>query len=443
MVDFIKKLYSFYLSSSAVTTDSRHVPENSLFFALKGENFDGNQYAQQAIQKGARYVVIDDPKMKIDKRYILVDDVLTTLQQLARYHRRQFDIPVLAISGSNGKTTTKELVRDVLSRKYLVHATKGNLNNHIGVPLTLLSMAHDTEFAVIEMGASGPHEIENLCEIAQPNYGLITNIGHAHLEGFGGLEGVKKGKGELYDYLAKNGGVAFYNVDEPYLWDMAKKVSIRVGYGEVRPDRHDGFIQVDQVPNTEHVVALVQEVGWSYRIFSRISGEHNFENIKTATAIGRYFKLPFTDIKYALESFMPKNMRSQTFELGANLVFLDAYNANPTSMKLALKSFDKMKSDKKQKIAVLGDMLELGSFSKELHREILESVAKMDFDQVCLVGDLFCEVDEKMNGVHFEHVDDLIDWLAQKRIENTFFFVKGSRGIRLEKAFLSDSAKSI
>ncbi len=443
MVDFIKKLYAYYLSSSEVTTDSRYVPENSLFFALKGEHFDGNKYAAQAIEKGARYVVIDDPKMKLDKRYVLVEDVLMTLQKLAQYHRQQFDIPVLAISGSNGKTTTKELVRDVLSQKYSVHATKGNLNNHIGVPLTILAMPRDTEFAVIEMGASNQGEIQRLCEIAAPNYGLITNIGQAHLEGFGGIEGVKKGKGELYAYLAANDGVGFYNVDEPHLEAISHQVNMRIGYGESIPKGKTGFIKVNQIPETEQVVALVEESGWSYRVFAKISGAHNYQNIKTAIAIGKYFKMSFAEIKYAVESFVPQNMRSQIYELGANLVFLDAYNANPTSMKMALNSFVKMKSDKHIKIGVLGDMLELGSFSDESHQEIIGIVKKMGFSQLIFVGSLFAKADVTNMGLHFENIDLVKDWLAQKNIKDAFFFVKGSRGIRLEQAFLADAAKSI
>ena len=443
MVDFIRKLYAYYLSSSEVTTDSRRVPRNSLFFALKGEHFDGNKYAEQAIEKGARYVVIDNPKMKLDKRYILVEDVLQTLQDLAQYHRQQFDIPVLAISGSNGKTTTKELMRDVLTQKYAVHATKGNLNNHIGVPLTILSMPRDTEFAVIEMGASSLGEIQRLCEIAAPNYGLITNIGQAHLEGFGGIDGVKKGKGELYAYLASNDGVGFYNVDEPYLDEISKQVKIRIGYGESIPKGKEGFIKVNQVAETEQVVALVEERGWNYRVFAKISGDHNFQNIKTAIAIGKYFKLSFADIKFGIESFVPQNMRSQTFELGTNLVFLDAYNANPTSMKMALNSFSQMKSDKRAKIAVLGDMLELGSFSDESHQEIIEIVGGMGFSILIFVGKLFAKADVTNMALHFENIEAVSTWLAQKKVEDTFFFVKGSRGIRLEQAFLPDSTQSV
>jgi len=301
----------------------------------------------------------------------------------------------------------------------------------------------DTEFAVIEMGASSLGEIKRLCEIAAPNYGLITNIGQAHLEGFGGIEGVKKGKGELYDYLAANGGVAFYNVDEPYLEEISSKVKTRVGYGESMPKGKVGFIKVNQIANTEKVVAWVEENGWSYRVFAKISGDHNYENIKTAIAIGKYFKLPFVEIKFAIESFVPQNMRSQTYELGANLVFLDAYNANPTSMKMALKSFVKMKSDKRTKIAVLGDMLELGAFSDEMHQEIVTLVSEMGFSQLIFVGKLFAKADVNNIGLHFENIEAVRDWLAQKMIKDTFFFVKGSRGIRLEQAFLADSTQAV
>jgi UDP-N-acetylmuramoyl-tripeptide--D-alanyl-D-alanine ligase len=261
----------------------------------------------------------------------------------------------------------------------------------------------------------------------------VTNIGQAHLEGFGGIDGVKRGKGELYDFLAKNGGVGFYNTDEPYLDKLAQKVPIHVSYGTKSTEV--SHILVEAVSDTEKVVAKVPQSGWEYRVFAQISGDHNFENVKTAIAIGKYFKVPFLRVKQAIEAYVPANMRSQTFELDSNIVFLDAYNANPTSMKMALKSFVNMKL-KDEQVAVLGDMLELGAFSEEYHREILDMVSQMNFSQVWLVGDLFCKVDADGRYLHFNKIDEVANWLAQNPKTNTAFFVKGSRGIRLEQAFV-------
>lgn len=441
MVTFIDKLYNLFLASDGVSIDSRKITPNCLFFALKGDNFDGNQYAQQALEKGARYAVIDDPKKKISKRYVLVDNVLKTMQLLASYHRNKIDIPVLAITGSNGKTTTKELLKRVLSQKYILHATEGNFNNHIGVPLTLLRMPRDTEFAVIEMGASAQNEIKQLCEIAAPNYGLVTNVGQAHLEGFGGLEGVKKGKGELFDYLSKKGGLVFYNEDEPYLAEMSSSVPSKVAYGQKQRDFTIGFLEVQDVSN-EKVIAVVPEAYWGYRIFSSLSGDYNFENVKTAIAVGKYFKLNFAQIKYAIESYVPQNMRSQSYTLGDNFVFLDAYNANPSSMKRALADFAKRTFEQSKKIAVLGDMLELGAFADGLHKQILEFAESLDLSAIYLVGDHFAKANKSKHH-QFKDVGDLTNWLAQKKEKNVAYFVKGSRGIKLEKAFLADSTQSI
>ncbi len=442
MVDYIKKIYQYYLAADGISTDSRKITKNCLFFALKGDNFDGNKYAKKAIEDGARYAIIDDPEMKISRKYILVKDALETLQLLAAHHRNQFDIPVIGITGSNGKTTTKELVQGVLSRRYLVHATKGNFNNHIGVPLTILEMPQDAEIAVIEMGASSQGEIALLCNIANPTYGIVTNIGQSHLEGFGGIEGVKKGKGELYKHLANNKGVVLYNVDEPFLAELASIVDLRVGYGLDKSNEDEAFIQVLSVSDTDAVVAKVPEDGWSYRVFAKIAGKHNFENIKTAIAVGKYFKIPFVDIKNSIENYVPQNMRSQTFMQGSNFVFLDAYNANPSSMKMALESFNKMSFTQSNRIAILGDMGELGAYEKEGHDAILSLAQKMNFSKLILVGRCFAKADANKTCTHFKDVTELQSWLAENNIEDAVFFVKGSRSNRLEKAFLSDTAKA-
>lgn len=442
MVDYIKKIYQYYLAADGISTDSRKITKNCLFFALKGDNFDGNKYAKKAIEEGARYAIVDDPKVKLGKPYILVKDALETLQLLAAHHRNQFDIPVIGITGSNGKTTTKELVQGVLSRRFLVHATKGNFNNHIGVPLTILDMPQDTEVAVIEMGASSQGEIAFLCNIANPTYGIVTNIGQSHLEGFGGIEGVIEGKGELYKHIAKNKGVVLYNVDEKYLAEMASIVDLRVGYGIRKDNEDEAFIQVLPINDTDAVVAKVPEDGWSYRVFARIAGTHNFENIKTAIVVGKYFKIPFVDIKNSIEHYVPKNMRSQTFRQGSNFIFLDAYNANPSSMKMALVAFDKMSFAQVNRIAVLGDMGELGAYEKEGHEAIFSLAQKMNFSKIILVGSLFAQADKQEVCTHFEDVQELQNWLLQNGIEDTVFFVKGSRSNRLEKAFLSDTTKT-
>ncbi len=437
MGDLIERLYDYYLSSAGVTTDSRQVKPGDIFFALKGERFDGNRYAQAALDKGARYAVVDDPSVKTSRDFILVEDVLVTLQALARYHRMQLDIPVLALTGSNGKTTTKELLRCALEQQYRVHATEGNLNNHIGVPLTLLAMPRDADFAIVEMGASAPGEIAFLCDIAAPNYGLVTNIGEAHLEGFGSVEGVKAGKGELYDYLAAHDGVAFFNADEPFLEALSRRVRHRIGYGSARPEGYEGsFIAVRSVETAGQVVAKVPEDGWDYRIFSPLTGAHNFENVKTAAAVSKYFRLTFAQIKYGIETYQPANMRSQYISFGDNRVLLDAYNANPSSMERALRAFV-AGTGGQYRVAVLGDMLELGEFADALHRRVLTLAEGLGFDEIWLVGPLFAGADVEGRARHFRDVTELRAWLAGKTYSGVSFFVKGSRGMRLEEAFMS------
>lgn len=431
----MNELYDYFLESSGVTTDTRKVLNGNIFFALKGGNFDGNQFALQAIEKGAIYAVIDDASLPEHPQLILVDDVLSSLQKMANHHRRMLDIPVIGITGSNGKTTTKELLAEILGRHYKLHFTQGNFNNHIGVPLTLLAMPLDVDIAIIEMGANHVGEIANLCKIAEPTHGVITNIGKAHLEGFGGIEGVKRGKSELYKFLAKKNGVAFVNLDEPFLLDLAKEVPIKVKYQQ--SDDLDA-----NMPNLE--VYLIQDkprikIGFlsDHRDFmveaeSHLFGYYNFQNIQTAVSIGRYFKVPHKKIIAALHSYDPTNNRSQILKKGSNTFMLDAYNANPTSMRNALDSFATL--DGAYKIAIIGDMLELGEYSQEEHQAILDYALSKKFDQLILVGKLF-EILAKPQApfLHFIDVEDLKSWYEGQAIKNATILLKGSRAIRLEK----------
>lgn len=432
----LEQLYQYYLQHPKVITDSRKIEQGCLFFALKGPNFDGNKYATDALKNGAAYAIVDDPQYQKGKTYLLVEDVLETLQALARHHRQQLEIPVIAITGSNGKTTTKELLSLVMSSHYRTHFTKGNFNNHIGVPLTLLAMPLDTEVAIIEMGANHLEEIALLCSIALPSHGLITNIGKAHLEGFCGVEGVKKGKGELFDFLAEHNGLAFVNRDELYLTDLAKAVRHQLFYVQsekLDPDEDD--YQTELVGVTPFVrVAFLNEVGGRTEVASQLVGVYNFQNIQTAVVLGRYFKVPSVKIKAAIEGYLPQNNRSQLIEKSTNTYLLDAYNANPTSMENALAYFAKVKAE--NKVAVLGDMLELGEYSETEHQKVLESAVANSFSAILLVGKAFgaLMLNDKLTNVYqFENVAKLKEWLDQRVFENTHFLIKGSRGIRLEE----------
>ncbi|MEM1121336.1 MAG: UDP-N-acetylmuramoyl-tripeptide--D-alanyl-D-alanine ligase, partial [Bacteroidota bacterium] len=363
--------------------------------------------------------------------FILVKDVLQSLQQLAHHHRKQFDIPIIAITGSNGKTTTKELISAVLGSHYPTHFTKGNFNNHIGVPLTLLAMSADTEVAIIEMGANHVGEIAFLCEIAAPTHGLITNIGKAHLEGFGGIEGVKKGKGELYRYLEKHKGLAFVNKSEQYLTEIAGSVLYKVFYTEsLLPDLNVPIFETKLVAADPFVkIAYLSKKGVPQVIQSQLIGAYNFNNIMTAVTLGRYFKVPYEKIKAAIETYTPSNNRSQIVEKDTNKFLLDAYNANPTSMKSALESFASYAENKK--VAILGDMLELGEFSEQAHRQIIELANQLGIE-VLTVGKEFSKT-EQAHVRHFINTSSLKDWFWQQQFEDTFFLLKGSRGIGLEK----------
>jgi len=439
----ITELYHIFLQHRKVSTDTRADLEGSIFFALRGASFDGNTFVEQAIAKGAVCCVIDNPDYDVAGKTILVDDVLTTLQQLATFHREQYDIPILAITGSNGKTTTKELVNAVLSTTYKTSCTQGNLNNHIGVPLTLLSISDDVEFAIVEMGANHPQEIDFLCHIAKPNFGVITNIGKAHLEGFGSFEGVVKTKTELYRYIGvhKNSYTEnhrepqrttektvrlFVNQDDTLLTELSKNIP-QTTYGTSPNSDVIGRI-TGMKPFLSLAVALN---GKEYMINSKLIGAYNAPNILAAACIGNHFHVPAEKIVSALERYQPDNMRSQIETRGSNTIILDAYNANPTSMNAALDNFFML--DFSRKAVILGDMLELGKWSMEEHEKIVNKLKNSNVDEVFLVGKHFKQLQESSGFGYFDDVDELIRFFENNGIANSLILIKGSRGIGLEK----------
>lgn len=422
----IPHLYAIFRDHPQITTDSRNIPANSIFFALKGANFNGNSYAADALTRGAAFAVIDEPSFATDERCIVVDDVLLCLQHLARYHRDQLKLPILAITGTNGKTTTKELVAAVLARKFKVNFTQGNLNNHIGVPLTILSMSEDTEFGVVEMGANHPGEIKALCEIANPDFGLITNIGMAHLEGFGSFEGVIRTKSELYDFLRAKKAKCFVNADNPLLIQQASGLD-QVSYG----NSTDYFMSGEAVSTGNYlVIKALFPKGWLY-LKSRLVGDYNSENLLAAACIGKYFGVESLQIQEALAEYTPTNNRSQLIQKEKNVVIMDAYNANPSSMMAALINFAKIKND--NKCLVLGDMLELGEASDKEHQKIVNFIENQNFSIVLLVGQHFAKTTDRKEKKKFEHVELLSNYLKTQPIENKLILIKGSRGIHLEK----------
>lgn len=430
----ISQLYALYKQNPTVCIDSRKVTVGCIFFALKGETFDGNKFAYQALEQGAAAAVVDDPSLEIIPGIISVENVLLALQELATCHRDHFQMPVIGIAGSNGKTTTKELVARVLAGRYACHCTKGNLNNHIGVPLTLLAMPDDTEVAVIEMGANHIGEVAELCRIAKPTHGVLTNIGKEHLEGFGSLEGVKQAEGELYAYLKMVNGPAFVNLDEKYLKSMSAKLPKRVFYFKSDlPDPNTVPIEVQFLSENPFIkVGFLDEQRALVAAQTQIAGTYNFANIMTAVAIGKYFKVPGQQIKAALESYCPSNNRSQWIQKDSNTVFMDAYNANPSSMIAALESMANLKAQ--QKIAIMGDMLELGDHSPKEHQLVLNYALKKGFDQICLVGEAFGSTTVRAKNVtKFADTEQLKPWFEAQQFKNTLIFIKGSRGIRLEK----------
>jgi len=427
-----EELYTLYKAAAgAVTTDTRNITEGCLFFALKGDKFNGNAFAEEALKKGAAYAVIDEAAYAVNNRCLLFTDVLETLQKLANHHRRQFDIPVIGLTGSNGKTTNKELLTRVLAQKYKVHATKGNLNNHIGVPLTLLSMPDDAQVAVIEMGANHQKEIELLCAIAEPTHGFITNLGKAHLEGFGGEEGIRKGKGELFDFLKQSGGIVFANSTDEKVVSLVKERNILpvVYYGS----DENALEMVSESPVVEF---RTPEGGEAYR--THIGGKYNFDNMQTAFNVGLYFNVEEAAAATAIATYNPDNNRSQTVEVGSDSFLMDAYNANPSSMEASVKSFAALKTPKK-KVVILGDMFELGEYSQQEHAALGELVSRLDFDYVVLYGEnMQYALPYLPKAYYFTDKFSMHNWLLDMKFENTFFLVKGSRSTGLEsvlKAF--------
>ena len=422
-----EQIYSLFEKHPAVSTDTRNIIKNSIFFALKGINFDGNKFAQEALDKGASYAVVDDKSLMGKKNHILADNVLTTLQQLANYHRKQLAIPIIGITGSNGKTTTKELIASVLQRKYNISFTEGNLNNHIGVPLTLLKMNSETEIGVVEMGANHPGEIAELSNIAEPDYGIITNVGKAHLEGFGSFEGVIKTKSELYDFLKANNKPCFINIDNEILVKQAKELQL-LSYGTSEKADLKGY------PEESTYYLIVKALfpkGWLY-LKSRLIGGYNFENILAAARVGIEFNIDPLEIQKAIENYEPSNNRSQLLNKGSNKIIMDAYNANPTSMTASLSNFFKINHEKK--LIILGDMLELGEDSPAEHQKIVELIKGQDITGIYLIGTQFMSTHSDKKIKKFEKIELLYDYLYQlKKVENSLILIKGSRGIHLEK----------
>ncbi len=422
-----ESLYNIFRQFPTVTTDSRNIPANSIFFALKGETFNGNQFAEEALRKGAAFAVVDEPAyQKINDRIIRVENVLRMLQDLARFHRRQLGLPILSITGTNGKTTTKELVAAVLSRKFKTSFTQGNLNNHIGVPLTLLSMTPETEFGVVEMGANHPGEIDQLCRIAEPDFGLITNIGKAHLEGFGSFEGVIQTKTEMYRFLQEKNGKCFVNANNPILMEHSKTMD-RITYGQATSNFLAGELAASDFQVTAK--ALFPK-GWLF-LKSKLIGGYNAENILAAACIGKYFGVDPLQIQEAIASYTPSNNRSQLIRKEKNTIIMDAYNANPTSMSASLNNFSLIRQN--NKCVILGDMLELGEASAEEHQKIADLVSGLDLENIFLVGKNFIGVQVAEKTKKFESVELLYDYLIKQPMENSLILIKGSRGICLEK----------
>ncbi|MEZ5023107.1 MAG: UDP-N-acetylmuramoyl-tripeptide--D-alanyl-D-alanine ligase [Chitinophagales bacterium] len=425
----LNQLYQLYLKCNGICTDTRKIGGGEMFFALKGPNFNANKLALTALANGCAYAVVDELLEEENGRLIKVDDALATLQQLANFHRRQFDIPVIGITGSNGKTTNKELINSVLSKKYRFHCKKGNLNNHIGVPLTLLELNSSHEITIIEMGANHVGEIKELSEIAEPTHGLITSIGIAHLEGFGSVEGIKKGKKELYDYVLKHNGICFVNQHTSVVPDLYEGGESNVFY--YGNSSHLPYVVIGQSKPTLSLEAITSH--GSFKIASNLIGEFQSNNILNAFAIGDYFKVEEASIVEAIEAYHPKNNRSQQMEWNSNLVILDAYNANPTSMEAAIHSF--VSSDTHNKVVIIGDMLELGEASLDYHQKIVEQLKDHSFDQVILVGSEFMKTEIPDHFVPFEGTQSAKAFVKNQNYQQKTILVKGSRGIGLEKIF--------
>lgn len=428
-------LYALFQQHPIICTDSRNCPEGSLFFALRGENFNANDFAKKALDNGCAFAIVDDPEYVLDERYILVDNVLSALQQLAKQHRQQLKTTVIGITGTNGKTTTKELIAAVLSGKYNTLYTQGNLNNHIGVPLTLLKIKPEHEIAIIEMGANHPGEIKTLAEIACPDYGIITNVGKAHLEGFGSFEGVKKTKAELYDYIFDQGEAIFINSDNKHLTEMAIKAGFDMK-NRVHTYSLDSENTLCPVHGSVCAGAPFLNMKCTLRnspdfdIHTKLIGSYNAENVLAAVAIGDFFGVAAETIKKGLENYTPQNNRSQLTVTDRNKLVVDAYNANPTSMRAALLNFGEM--DVEHKVVILGDMLELGDQSDEEHQNIVRLIGQFAFEKVILVGPQFKKTQHNFES--YENIADLKNNTALLHgLKNCYVLIKGSRGIQLEQ----------
>lgn len=420
----IQDLHNLFLKCKSVSIDTRKIEKDSMFFAIKGENFDANTFAAKAIELGALFVVIDNAAYAIDERTILVENSLETLQELAKYHRSYLKLPIIALTGSNGKTTTKELINVVLSRKFKTKATVGNLNNHIGVPLTLLSFTKETEIGIVEMGANHKKEIAFLCEIAQPDFGYITNFGKAHLEGFGGVEGVIIGKSEMYQYLAKNNKIAFVNLEDPI--QIEKSAGIEsFTFGVNNPQAN---LKINSIQANPFVV-----IGYdNFSVESHLIGLYNANNINAAVAIGAYFKVEDKAVKYAIENYIPENNRSQLLKKGSNEIILDAYNANPSSMAVAITNF--LQLENSNKVMILGDMFELGDESLQEHQQIVDSLSNQNQSVCYLIGKYFYETKITSDKLQFfETFDVFAEFLKTIHFKENTILIKGSRGMALER----------
>lgn len=419
----IKSIHNYFLQCKSVSIDTRKIEPDSLFVAIKGENFDANTFANDALEKGAKFVIIDNPSFFVDHRTLVVEDSLKTLQELAKFHREFLKIPIIALTGSNGKTTTKELIHVVLSKKYNTKATLGNLNNHIGVPLTLLSFNKETEIGIVEMGANHQKEIEFLCEIAKPDYGYITNFGKAHLEGFGGVEGVIKGKSEMYAYLRNNHKTVFVNLNDPI--QVEKTLNINsFTFGLNTPAN----VTIQSIKANPFVEVQINNI----KISSHLIGLYNSNNINAALAIGINFGVPLIDIKKAIEDFVPQNNRSQMLTMNSNEIILDAYNANPSSMVVALENFFQLENQ--NKIAILGDMFELGGESQSEHKSIVDLVVNKNSLKTFFIGNDFYENRIQSDKCNFySSFEDFSKEFNGKEIKNTLLLIKGSRGMALER----------
>ncbi len=420
----ITDIHSLFLKCSSVSIDTRKIQTNSFFVAIKGENFDANTFAKEALEKGASYVLIDNENYLIDHRTVLVENSLAALQELAKFHRQYLNLPIIALTGSNGKTTTKELINVVLSKKYNTKATIGNLNNHIGVPLTLLSFNSETEIGIVEMGANHKKEIEFLCELATPDYGYITNFGKAHLEGFGGVEGVIQGKSEMYNYIALNNKTAFINLEDPI---QVSKSNV-FNFYSFGINKENANVNISSIKANPFV-----EIGYSGNVITtHLIGLYNASNVNAALTIGKYFEVKDLAIKEALESYVPENNRSQLLSKGSNQIILDAYNANPSSMAVAIENF--LQLDNANKIVILGDMFELGDESNQEHKAIVNSLLNENEIICFFIGKEFFGNRTDRNNFHFhETFEEFSNYLIDIKIDNSSILIKGSRGMSLER----------